>query len=63
MPFCSAFGGTPEEALAHLEAAKRLWLEEAAASGTVIPKPSYRPLLYRADYRESVGEAAPKRYE
>ena len=62
LAFCSAFGATPEEALANVEEAKRLWLEEAGASGFPIPKPSYRPILYRAGYAEAVGESAPKPY-
>ena len=40
---CSAFGGTPEEAVREVEVAKRLWLESAKANGDVVPEPSYRP--------------------
>ena len=42
LKFCSAFGATPDKALAELMVARKLWLEEAAASGTEIPEPSYR---------------------
>jgi predicted RNase H-like HicB family nuclease len=40
---CSAFGDTPEEALAELEVAKQVWLEVANEEGIPIPKPAYRP--------------------
>ena len=46
---CSAFGATPEDALREVEIAKRAWLEAAAAVGTPIPTPTYRPLIYQAD--------------
>ncbi|MBN1396036.1 MAG: type II toxin-antitoxin system HicB family antitoxin [Pirellulales bacterium] len=45
---CSAFGRTPEEALAELEKAKQAWLESARAAGKAIPVPSYRPAIYQA---------------
>jgi predicted RNase H-like HicB family nuclease len=47
LPVCSAFGRTPAEALAELETAKRLWLEAATAEGKPIPRPHYRPAIYR----------------
>ena len=43
LPGCSAFGGSPEEAVAQVVVAKEAWLEAAAAAGTPIPKPHYRP--------------------
>ncbi len=45
---CSAFGHTPEVALAHLEKAKGAWLEAAREAGKPIPKPRYRPAIYQA---------------
>ena len=36
---CSAFGDTPEKALAEVKRAKAAWLEAAAAVGKPIPKP------------------------
>ncbi len=45
---CSAFGETPEEALAELERAKTAWLEAARKNGKPIPAPRYRPLIYQA---------------
>lgn len=45
---CSAFGRTPEEALAELRRAKQAWLEEARSSGKPIPPPRYRPVIYQA---------------
>ena len=48
--FCSAFGDTPEEALKEILIAKKLWLEEAVASGKEIPQPKYRPIIYQFGY-------------
>ncbi|MGA2545783.1 MAG: type II toxin-antitoxin system HicB family antitoxin [Rectinemataceae bacterium] len=62
LPFCSGFGDTPEEALANVGEAKKLWLEEAAATGKDIPKPSYRPVVYRVGYAETVSDSPPNRY-
>lgn len=45
---CSAFGATPEQALAELELAKQAWLEAARQSGQPIPRPRYRPIIYQA---------------
>ena len=45
---CSAFGNTPEEALAEVEWAKAAWLEAARAEGKPIPPPRYRPAIYQA---------------
>jgi predicted RNase H-like HicB family nuclease len=44
---CSAFGRTPEEALAELEVAKKAWMEAAREAGKSIPPPRYRPLIYQ----------------
>jgi len=40
---CSAFGQTPDEALAEVERAKAAWLEAAREAGKPIPKPRYCP--------------------
>lgn len=40
---CSAFGETPQEALAEVLEAKRAWLEVARERGAQIPVPTYRP--------------------
>ena len=45
---CSAFGETPEKALAELERAKTAWLDAAHKNGKPIPPPGYRPLIYQA---------------
>ena len=45
---CSAFGETPEQALAELERAKAAWLEAARAAGKAIPPPRYRPAIYQS---------------
>jgi len=44
---CSAFGRTPEEALAEVEIAKKVWLEAARAEGKPIPEPKYRTAIYQ----------------
>lgn len=44
---CSAFGNTPEKALAEVEQAKRAWLEAASKKGKPIPSPRYRPIIYQ----------------
>jgi predicted RNase H-like HicB family nuclease len=44
---CSAFGNTPEQALAEVEQAKQAWLDAARASGKPIPPPRYRPIIYQ----------------
>jgi len=44
---CSAFGETPEQALAEVGRAKDAWLEAARAAGKPIPPPRYRPLIYQ----------------
>lgn len=43
---CSAFGDTPEQALAEVERAKANWLAAARESGKPIPEPRYRPAIY-----------------
>jgi predicted RNase H-like HicB family nuclease len=45
---CSAFGATPEEALAEVRVAMRNWLAAARKLGRSIPKPTYRPAIYQA---------------
>lgn len=45
---CSAFGETPEAALAEVEKAKAEWLAAAKAAGKAIPKPQYKPAIYQA---------------
>jgi predicted RNase H-like HicB family nuclease len=47
LEYCSAFGETPEEALAELDIAKGLWIEAAKEKGVPIPPPSYRPVIYQ----------------
>jgi predicted RNase H-like HicB family nuclease len=47
LEFCSALGETPEEALAELGIARKLWIEVAREKGLPIPQPTYRPLIYQ----------------
>lgn len=42
--YCSAFGDTPQEALAEVLVAKELWLDVARERGDV-PLPRYRPAV------------------
>jgi predicted RNase H-like HicB family nuclease len=44
---CSAFGDTPEQALAEVAQAKQAWLTAARESGKPIPPPRYRPIIYQ----------------
>ena len=44
---CSAFGNTPEEALAELHRAREAWIDAAKASGKPIPPPRYKPAIYQ----------------
>jgi predicted RNase H-like HicB family nuclease len=44
---CSAFGETPEQALAEVERAKQAWLEAAREKGKPISEPRYRPMIYQ----------------
>ena len=45
---CSAFGGTPQEALAQVQIAKKAWLQAARAERKRVPKPRYRSAIYQA---------------
>jgi predicted RNase H-like HicB family nuclease len=45
---CSAFGRTPEEALAEVTKAREAWLEAAREAGKPVPPPRYRPVIYQA---------------
>ena len=44
---CSAFGPTPDAALAEVERAKVAWLAAAKEAGKPIPRPRYRPVIYQ----------------
>ena len=44
---CSAFGETPEEAVAEVRLVKEAWLEVAREKGMPIPEPRYRPAIYQ----------------
>ncbi|MHB8619850.1 MAG: type II toxin-antitoxin system HicB family antitoxin [Chloroflexota bacterium] len=45
---CSAFGATPQAALAEVEQARDGWLAAARNAGKPVPRPRYRPLIYQA---------------
>lgn len=47
LEFCSAFGRSPDEALAEVLKAKEAWLESARQNGKDIPEPRYRPAIYQ----------------
>lgn len=42
LPFCSAHGPTPHEAVAEVEVAAQAWLEVARETGRPVPQPSPR---------------------
>lgn len=44
---CSAFGSTPERALAEVRIAMRNWLAAARKLGRPIPEPKYRPAVHQ----------------
>ena len=44
---CSAFGSSPQEAVAELVIAKEAWLEAAREQEKPIPAPLYRPAIYQ----------------
>ena len=46
LKFCSAHGGSPDEALREVMIAKKAWLASARAHKLRIPKPRYRPAIY-----------------
>ena len=46
---CSAFGGTPEEALQEVAIAKAAWLEAAQQANKPVPLPTYRPVIYEGN--------------
>ena len=50
LKFCSAFGDTPEEALAEVMRAQEAWLESARLAGDEIPPPKYRPAIYQTSH-------------
>lgn len=45
---CSAFGDTPEEAVAEARIAIEGWIETALANDMPVPEPRYRPAIYAA---------------
>ncbi len=47
LQYCSAFGKTPEQALAEVLKAKEAWIEAAKAEGKPVPPPSFRPVIYQ----------------
>ena len=47
---CSAFGETPQQALAEVEKAKNAWLAAAKAEKKPIPAPRYRPFISQSEY-------------
>ena len=48
LPHCSAFGETPEQALAEVLKTKSAWIDAARAEGKPIPRPAFRPVIYQA---------------
>ena len=48
LQYCSAFGESPEEALAEVRKAMAAWIESAREEGKPIPPPRYRPAIYQS---------------
>ena len=46
---CSAFGDTPEQAVAELRIAMEAWLTAARENGLPIPEPRFRPATVAAE--------------
>jgi predicted RNase H-like HicB family nuclease len=44
---CSAYGESPEQALAEVLKAKSAWIEAARSEGKPIPPPAFRPVIYQ----------------
>ena len=44
--FCSAFGPTPEVAVAEVQIAMKAWLDTMADDGLPLPEARYRPAIY-----------------
>ena len=47
LPYCSAYGDTPEEALKEILIAKEAWLESVRSVNKPVPPPRYRPAIYQ----------------
>ncbi len=45
---CSAFGVTPQGALAEVQIAKKAWIAAAKSARRPVPKPRYRPAIHYA---------------
>jgi predicted RNase H-like HicB family nuclease len=43
---CSAFGESPEMAVAEVVVARDAWIDAARATGRSVPPPRYRPAIY-----------------
>lgn len=43
---CSAFGESPQEAVAEVVRARDAWLDVARETGRPVPPPRYRPAIY-----------------
>jgi predicted RNase H-like HicB family nuclease len=49
LPGCSAFGRTPQQAVAEVVVAKEAWMAAATTEDRPIPKPRYQPASARPD--------------
>ena len=48
LPYCSAFGETPQDALREVLLARDAYLETLKSAGRPVPVPRYRPAIYAA---------------
>jgi predicted RNase H-like HicB family nuclease len=46
---CSAYGDTPQQALAEVEIAIEAWVQTARERGLKVPDARYRPAIYAAE--------------
>ncbi len=45
LQYCSAFGDSPEEALAEVLKAKKEWIDSARKNKKPVPEPHFRPVV------------------
>jgi predicted RNase H-like HicB family nuclease len=63
LPYCSAHGPTPHDAVAEVEVAAAAWLEAAKATGRPLPEPSLRRARGRAHFQHRLQFAHLRRGE
>lgn len=54
LKYCTAFGGTPQEALKEVMIAKKIWLQTAKEEEMKIPLPKYKVSFLRPRHKSSI---------